>query len=113
MKFKGFHYDGVFILLIAVCAAAFTAMTAFYFGDKKAAIFVGAVFGAVRLIRNGQIKSHLINFQNYVFKTLTEKRITYYKTINEDLGKLHFCGCIFAACMMLYAGEEISKYGIF
>ena len=73
----------------------------------------GAVFGAVRLIRNGQIKTHLKNFQDYVFEALTEKRITYYKTINEDLGKLHFCGCIFAACMMLYAGEEISKYGIF
>ena len=35
MKFKGFHYDGIFVFLIAVCAAAFTALTAFYFGDKK------------------------------------------------------------------------------
>ncbi len=73
----------------------------------------GAVFGAVRLIRNRQILAHLKNFQDYVFNTLTEKRITYYKTINNELGSLHFCGCIFAACIMLFCWEELINNGIF
>ncbi len=74
---------------------------------------IGAAVGGIRLIRTGMILSHLKNFQIYVQKTLTEKKITYYQTINEELGKLHFCGCIFAACGVVFAREGVMNNGLF
>lgn len=47
MKFKGFHYDGFFLSLAAVSAAALTALTAFRFGDKKFAVTEALIFTAV------------------------------------------------------------------
>ncbi|MCR5097392.1 MAG: A24 family peptidase [Lachnospiraceae bacterium] len=76
-------------------------------------LVIGAAAGGARLIRAGMILSHLKNFQIYVQKTLTEKKITYYQTINEDLGKLHFCGCIFAACCAVFAWEGVINNGAF
>ncbi len=73
----------------------------------------GAIVGGIRLIRAKMILSHLKNFQYYVQKTLAEKKITYYQTINEELGKLHFCGCIFAACVLVFTWEGVICYGQF
>ncbi len=78
-----------------------------------ASFVIGAVFGGYRLIRTGMILSHLKNFQSYVQKTLTVKKITYYQTINEEIGKLHFCGCIFAACAAVFIGEGIGVNELF
>ena len=74
---------------------------------------IGAIVGGVRLIRAKMILSHLKNFQLYVQKTLTERKIAYYQTVNDELGKLHFCGCIFAACIAVFIGEGIVENGLF
>ncbi|MBR5113637.1 MAG: DHH family phosphoesterase [Clostridia bacterium] len=75
MKFKGFHYDGVFVFLIAVCAAAFTAMTAFYFGDKKTAVIEGIIFGAVLLF--GFIRLFSAKYRYRRMLSYTAKKLDY------------------------------------
>ncbi len=72
----------------------------------------GAVVGTARLIRKKLIMAHLKNFLNYIKKTVTERKVTYYRTIDRKVGELRFCGCIFAATLALYLREALIN-GIF
>ena len=75
---------------------------------------IGAGFGAIRLVRHRQIIAHLYMFSDYIQSVIREKRPIHYHGSDDGLGRIHFCGCIFAACAIVLTGiTERGVNGIF